>query len=210
MSEPNPVNQPLPPATQPNQADPDTLTIDDDAIAFEAEPLGDRAEDAYSDELIEGKTPQVVPFTTEEVLNGTLANFLVASTKKPFNFTPEEAQIFEVTWKMHTEPSFWAMIVLETLDIGGALADFGIGKDTPLHQVTGFLVDLPSWLRLILGGIGISYIISQSTNAVMKGRGVNQTRLDKWTSRAVGGVASKLYDTFTKLFKSPGTTKTDA
>lgn len=154
--EPNNPTPPSPPveleASSGNEADTATFT-----------PLEEDSDEAAFEEIPSAPEP-VIPFTGEEIVNGTA---MVLALGLRFQ-TPQEAQAFMTTYKAGVVPMLPPAAVLDALKVGEALAAYGIGR----NRLPGMnnLAELPGWLRLVLGGLVLAMSAYGGINAAKAAR----------------------------------------
>ncbi|GEM83915.1 hypothetical protein [Meiothermus hypogaeus] len=106
----------------------------------------------------------IIPFTGEEIVNGT-AMMLALGLRFQ---TPEEVQAFTTTYRAGVVPMLPPAAVLDALKVGEALAEYGIGKNRMPGM--GNLADLPPWLRLVVGGLVLAMSAYGGINAAKAAR----------------------------------------
>lgn len=139
-------------ASSGNEADTATFT-----------PLEEDSDEAAFEEIPSAPEP-VIPFTGEEIVNGTA---MVLALGLRFQ-TPQEAQAFMTTYKAGVVPMLPPAAVLDALKVGEALAAYGIGR----NRLPGMnnLAELPGWLRLVLGGLVLAMSAYGGINAAKAAR----------------------------------------
>ncbi|MCX7784600.1 MAG: hypothetical protein N2318_13275 [Meiothermus sp.] len=151
--EPNNPTPPSPPvetgASSGNEAESFTPLEEETSTTFEEIPSAPEA---------------VIPFTGEEIVNGTA---MVLALGLRFE-TPEEAQAFMTTYKAGVVPMLPPAAVLDALKVGEALAEYGIGRNRMPGM--GNLAELPGWLRLVLGGLVLAMSAYGGINAAKAAR----------------------------------------
>jgi hypothetical protein len=108
--------------------------------------------------------PPIEPFSGEEIVNGT-AMMLALGLRFQ---TPQEAQVFANAFKLGIVPMLPPAAVLDALQVGQALAGYGIGR----NRIPGLgnLAELPDWLRLVLGGLVLAMSAYGGINAAKAAR----------------------------------------
>lgn len=98
------------------------------------------------DNLPPGPEP-IQPFTGEEIVSGTA---MILALGLRFR-TPEEANAFISAYRAGIMPMLPPAAVMDALKVGEALAEYGIGK----NRIPGMgdIAALPSWIRIVLGGL---------------------------------------------------------
>ncbi len=95
----------------------------------------------------EGPSPEIIPFTGEDLVQG--ATWLLLLGVRPQ--TEEEARTFTEAFQRGILPMLPPAAVLNHLKVGEALAAYGIGKNR--LPTMGSVEALPPWFRILLGGV---------------------------------------------------------
>lgn len=117
---------------------------------LEASAPGIAIEDAFSEPEQPGPAqpepePVIEPYSEEEILNGVgigLALGLRLQDEK-------EMEAFQEAWNWVVRPVLPTAGLLKALQVGKALASYGIGRG--MVPGAGNIESLPAWLRLLLG-----------------------------------------------------------
>ncbi|MCA9839804.1 MAG: hypothetical protein KC422_23045 [Trueperaceae bacterium] len=156
------------------EQDPPTLeesqpTQDPQEASFTSPEFEDS--DAPLPEFEEPEEIPVIPFTTEEVFDGTVWIFLTAVKSRKFFRNEKEAETFKEGLSLVvTTPPISTSLFIESLDVGGALASYGIHKNSSLVEVLDRVQNLPPWLRLVLFAAGMTAAVVNAIRSVERGR----------------------------------------
>ena len=122
----------------------------------------------------------IEPFTGEEIVSGAA---VVLALGLRFQ-TPEEAQVFTTAFRSGIVPMLPPAAVLDALQVGEALARYGIGRNA--IPGIGNLAQLPDWLRLVLGGLVLAMAAYGGINAARAVREPVADTVDSSSSAPVG------------------------
>lgn len=167
-----PSTPPEPQAAPPN---PDEVAgsssetpLEPDAPDFE--PLEDAEPEAAAEPAGEGGL-RVVPFSDEELLDGTMMFVLFGLNSAGLRFEPGELERFKTEFSLlNRQPPIHTTVMFRALGLGEALARYGIGHNMVLDQVMGRVDALPAWLRILLAGLGVTAVSVKAAKAVMRER----------------------------------------
>lgn len=175
LDQETPNTPPEPQAAPPN---PDEVagssseaTLGAGAPAFE--PLED-AEPAESEAAAEPATSgglRVVPFSDEELLDGTMMFVMFGLGSAGLRLEALELERFRAEFSLlNRQPPIHTTVMFRALGLGEALARYGIGHGMVLDQVMGRVDALPAWLRILLAGLGVTAVSVKAARAVMRER----------------------------------------